>query len=176
MKSPTYLPPLVMRNHRHDMSPRRFPTERTLILLKPDALQRGIAMHILERFERRGLRIVGLKLVSVNKSEASRHYAEHEGKFFFDGLVAHLQSGPVVASILEGPKAISIVRAMVGSTRPDEAAPGTIRGDLAISGLRNLIHASDAPETAAREIGQWFGSGDILDYERNLDEWVYEAD
>ena len=165
-----------MRKHPHDISPRRFPTERTLVLLKPDALQRGIAMHILERFERRGLRIVGLKLVSVSKSEASRHYAEHEGKFFFDGLVTHLQSGPVVACILEGPTAISIVRAMVGSTRPDEAAPGTIRGDLAISGLRNLIHASDAPETAAREIDQWFGPENILDYERNLDEWVYEAD
>jgi len=165
-----------MRKHPHDTSSRRFPTERTLILLKPDALQRGIAMHILERFERRGLRIVGLKLVSVSKSEASRHYAEHEGKFFFDGLVAHLQSGPVVACILEGPKVISIVRTMVGSTRPDEATPGTIRGDLAISGLRNLIHASDATETATREIDQWFGTENILDYERNLDEWVYEAD
>ena len=165
-----------MRKHPHDTSSRRFPTERTLILLKPDALQRGIAMHILERFERRGLRIVGLKLVSVSKSEASRHYAEHEGKFFFDGLVAHLQSGPVVACILEGPKVSSIVRAMVGSTRPDEATPGTIRGDLAISGLRNLIHASDATETATREIAQWFGTENILDYERNLDEWVYEAD
>ena len=165
-----------MRKHPHDTSSRRFPTERTLILLKPDALQRGIAMHILERFERRGLRIVGLKLVSGSKSEASRHYAEHEGKFFFDGLVAHLQSGPVVACILEGPKVISIVRAMVGSTRPDEATPGTIRGDLAISGLRNLIHASDATETATREIDQWFGTENILDYERNLDEWVYEAD
>ena len=165
-----------MRKHPHDTSSRRFPTERTLILLKPDALQRGIAMHILERFERRGLRIVGIKLVSVSKSEASRHYAEHEGKFFFDGLVAHLQSGPVVACILEGPKVISIVRAMVGSTRPDEATPGTIRGDLAISGLRNLIHASDATETATREIDQWFGTENILDYERNLDEWVYEAD
>ena len=165
-----------MRKHPHDTSSRRFPTERTLILLKPDALQRGIAMHILERFERRGLRIVGLKLVSVSKSEASRHYAEHEGKFFFDGLVAHLQSGPVVACILEGPKVISIVRAMVGSTRPDEATPGTIRGDLAISGLRNLIHASDATETATREIDQWFGTENILDYERNLDEWVYESD
>lgn len=165
-----------MRKHPHDTSSRRFPTERTLILLKPDALQRGIAMHILERFERRGLRIVGLKLVSVSKSEASRHYAEHEGKFFFDGLVAHLQSGPVVACILEGPKVISIVRAMVGSTRPDEATAGTIRGDLAISGLRNLIHASDATETATREIDQWFGTENILDYERNLDEWVYEAD
>ena len=165
-----------MRKHPHDTSSRRFPTERTLILLKPDALQRGIAMHILERFERRGLRIVGLKLVSVSKSEASRHYAEHEGKFFFDGLVAHLQSGPVVACILEGPKVISIVRAMVGSTRPDEATAGTIRGDLAISGLRNLIHASDATETVTREIDQWFGTENILDYERNLDEWVYEAD
>ena len=158
------------------MLPRRFPTERTLILLKPDALQRGIGMQILERFERRGLRIVGLKLVAVTASDASHHYAEHQGKFFFDDLVSHLQSGPVVASVLEGPKAIAIVRAMLGPARPDEAIPGTIRGDLGISGLRNLIHASDAPETAAREISQWFDSGEILDYERNLDEWVYEAE
>lgn len=133
-------------------------------------------MQILERFERRGLRIVALKLVSVTESEARRHYAEHAGKFFFDGLVSYLQSGPIVATVLEGPDAIPIVRSMVGSTRPHEAAPGTIRGDFAVAGLRNLIHASDAPETAAREIGQWFHSDEILEYERNLDDSIYEAD
>lgn len=132
-------------------------------------------MQILERFERRGLRLVGLKLVSVSEEQASRHYAEHEGKFFFDGLVEHLQSGPVVAAVIEGPEVISVVRAMVGSTRPHEAAPGTIRGDLAVAGLRNLIHASDAAETAVREISQWFGSDELLEYDRRLDAWIYEA-
>lgn len=132
-------------------------------------------MQILERFERRGLRLVGLKLLSVGEEQAGRHYKEHEGKFFFDGLVGHIQSGPVVAAVFEGPEAISIVRAMVGSTRPHEAAPGTIRGDLAVAGLRNLIHASDAPETAAREISQWFGPEELLEYGRGLDVWINEA-
>ena len=150
--------------------------QRTLILLKPDALQRAIAMQILQRFEQRGLRLIGLKLVAASREQASEHYAEHEGKFFFDGLVAHLQSGPVVAAVLEGPEAISVVRAMVGSTRPHEAAAGTIRGDLALAGLRNLVHASDSPETAACEISHWFEPDEVLDYDRPLDRWVHESD
>ena len=150
--------------------------ERTLVLLKPDAVQRAIAMQILHRFEQRGLRLAGLKLVAASDAQARRHYAEHEGKFFFDGLVAHLQSGPIVAAVLEGPEAIAVVRAMVGATRPHEAAPGTIRGDLALAGLRNLVHASDAPETAAREIAHWFAPDEVLDYDRPLDRWIYESD
>ena len=132
-------------------------------------------MQILERFEQRGLRIVGLKLLSVSESQASEHYGEHEGKFFFEGLVQHLQSGPVIGAVLEGAEVISIVRAMVGSTRPHEAAPGTIRGDFAVAGLRNLVHGSDAAETAAKEIRHWFRDEELASYGRGIDAWIFEA-
>ena len=148
--------------------------ERTLVLLKPDALQRGIGMELLTRFERRGLRFVGLKLVQIEKSLARRHYAEHEGKFFFDGLVQHLTSGAVVAAVLEGPEAIQVVRTLVGATRPHEAAAGTIRGDYALAGLRNLIHASDGPDTAKAEIELHFEAQELVDYARGLDAWIFE--
>ena len=148
--------------------------ERTLILVKPDGVQRALVGALLGRFERRGLKIVGLKMVAVARALAERHYAEHQGKFFFVGLVDHLTAAPVVAAVLEGPEAIQVVRAMVGSTRPWEAAPGTIRGDLALHGLRNLIHASDAPETAAAEIALWFDPGELCTYARELDRWVLE--
>ncbi len=149
--------------------------ERTLVLLKPDALQRGIAAELLARFERRGLRFVALKLMNVPEQLARRHYAEHEGKFFFDDLVAHLGSGPVVATVLEGPEAIQVVRTMVGATRPHEADAGTIRGDYALAGLRNLVHASDAVETAAREIDLFFEADELVSYKRGLDRWVFES-
>jgi len=148
--------------------------ERTLVLLKPDALQRAIGMELLARFERRGLRFVGLKLVQIEESLARRHYAEHEGKFFFDGLVRHLTSGPVVAVVLEGPEAIQVVRTLVGATRPHEAAAGTIRGDYALAGFRNLIHASDGPDTAKAEIALHFDSHQLVDYARGLDAWIVE--
>ena len=111
----------------------------------------------------------------MSEAQAREHYEEHEGKFFFGGLVEHLQSGPVIGAVLEGPEVITIVRAMVGSTRPHEATPGTIRGDFAVAGLRNLVHASDAPETAAKEIGHWFGAGELAEYGRGLDAWIFEA-
>jgi nucleoside-diphosphate kinase len=149
--------------------------ERTLILLKPDALQRAIAMELLNRFERRGLRFVGLKLMQIDTELACRHYAVHKGKFFFDGLVDHLTSGPIVAAVLEGPDAIQVVRAMVGSTRPSEAEAGTIRGDYALAGLRNLVHASDAAETAAEEISLHFMPSELVDYGRGIDRWILEA-
>ena len=148
--------------------------ERTLVLLKPDALQRAIGMELMARFERRGLRFVGLKLVQIDVSLARRHYAEHEGKFFFDGLVQHLTSGPVVAAVLEGPEAIQVVRTIVGATRPHEAAPGTIRGDYALEGLRNLIHASDGPDTAREEIELHFDAHELVDYARGIDAWILE--
>lgn len=148
--------------------------ERTLVLLKPDALQRAIAMELLARFERRGLRFAALKLVQIEESLARRHYAVHEGKFFFDDLVQHLTSGPVVAAVLEGPEAIQVVRTIVGATRPHEAAAGTIRGDYALAGLRNLIHASDAPDTAREEIELHFDAHELVDYARGLDAWIVE--
>ena len=148
--------------------------ERTLVLLKPDALQRGIGMDLLARFERRGLRFVGLKLVQIEEPLAREHYAEHVGKFFFEDLVRHLTSGPVVAAVLEGPEAIQVVRAIVGATRPHEAAPGTIRGDYALAGLRNLIHASDGTDTAREEIELHFEAHQLVDYARGLDAWILE--
>ena len=147
--------------------------QRTLVILKPDAVQRGIAGEILARFERRGLRIAALRLLKVERAMAEKHYAVHKGKFFYDDLVKVISASPVVAFVLEGPNAIAVVRAMVGATRPHEAAPGTIRGDYALVGLRNLVHASDAPETAEAEIKLWFPDG-VVSYTRDVEKWMTE--
>jgi nucleoside-diphosphate kinase len=147
-------------------------TERTLVLIKPDGVQRLLVGRIVGRFEERGLKIVGLKLVRVDRSLGERHYAVHEGRPFFDGLLAFITSGPLVAMVLEGPKAIAVVRSMVGATRPAEAAPGTIRGDLALETAQNLIHASDGPATAAAEVALWFGVDELLAYDREIDRWA----
>lgn len=146
--------------------------EQTLIILKPDAVQRGLIGDILARFEQRGLRIVAMKLMQVDQATAERHYAVHKGKPFYAGLVNYIISAPVVVLVLEGPNAISVVRTMVGSTRPGEAAPGTIRGDYGLTVDRNLIHASDAPETAEYEIGIYFNKQDLLNYRRDMDRWI----
>jgi len=148
--------------------------ERTLIVLKPDAVQRALAGELVARFERRGLKVVGLKLVAVDEALARRHYAEHEGKPFFDGLIAYITSGPVVVMALEGPDAVAASRATVGATRPAEAATGSIRADFGLMVGRNLVHASDQPETAARELALWFGPGELVDYRRELDRWILE--
>lgn len=145
--------------------------QRTLVVFKPDAVQRGIVGELLARFERRGLRIAAMRALKVERAMAEKHYAVHKGKFFFDDLVKLITASPVVAAVLEGPHAISVVRAMVGATRPHEAAPGTIRGDYALVGLRNLIHASDAPETAESEIALWFPDG-VIEYTRDVERWV----
>lgn len=147
--------------------------QRTLVILKPDAVQRGIAGEILARFERRGLRIAALRLVKVERSLAEKHYEIHKGKFFYEDLVKMISASPVIAFVLEGPNAIAVVRAMVGATRPHEAAPGTIRGDYALVGLRNLVHASDAPETAGTEIELWFPEG-VVTYTRDVEKWMTE--
>ena len=146
--------------------------QRTLVLGKPDAVQRGLVGEIIGRFERKGLKVVGLRLLTVPREMAERHYAVHAGKHFYDGLVEFITSGPVAAIALEGPDAIAVVRLMVGKTMPNEADPGTIRGDFGISGLRNLIHASDAPDTAESELALWFGEGVLVDYRREIDEWI----
>jgi len=147
-------------------------TERTLVLVKPDGVQRQLVGRIISRFEERGLRLVGLKMVRVDRELAERHYAVHRGKPFFEGLVAFITSSPLVAMVLEGPGAIGLVRTMVGATRPSEAGPGTIRGDLAIEMGQNLVHASDGAETAATEISIWFTPTELVDYEREIDRWV----
>ena len=147
-------------------------TERTLVLVKPDGVQRLLVGRILARYEERGLRIAGLKLMAVDRDLAERHYAVHSAKPFFGGLVEFITSGPLVAAVLEGPNAIAVVRAMNGATRPHEAAPGTIRGDFALETAQNLVHASDSAETAATEIDLWFESAELLDYDRQIDRWV----
>ena len=147
-------------------------TERTLVLVKPDGVQRLLVGRILGRFEERGLKIVGLKLVHVDRALAKRHYAVHRGKPFFEGLLDFITSAPLVAMCLEGPNAIVLVRSMVGATRPHEAAPGSIRGDLAVETAQTLVHASDGPETAAAELALWFRPGELLDYGREVDRWV----
>jgi nucleoside-diphosphate kinase len=146
--------------------------ERTLVLVKPDGVQRLLAGRLIARFEERGLKIVGLKLVQVDRALAERHYAVHREKPFFGGLVDFITSSPLVAMALEGPNAIAVVRSMVGATRPHEAAPGTIRGDLALETAQNLIHASDGAETATAELELWFRAGELLEYERDIDRWA----
>ena len=146
--------------------------ERTLVLIKPDGVQRLLVGRILGRLEERGLKLVGLKLVHVDRALAERHYAIHREKPFFVGLVEFITSSPLVAAAFEGPNAIAIVRAMVGATRPHEAAPGTIRGDFALETAQNLVHASDGAETAADELELWFASGELVEYEREIDRWA----
>lgn len=147
-------------------------TERTLVLIKPDAVQRLLVGRIVMRFEERGLKLVGLKLVQVDRRLAETHYAIHRTKPFFEGLVAFITSAPLVAMVVEGPGAIGVVRAMVGATRPAEAAPGTIRGDLALETAQNLIHASDGPETSAAELALWFRTDELHEYDRDIDRWA----
>lgn len=146
--------------------------ERTLVLIKPDGVQRLLAGRILARYEERGLKLVGLKLLRVSRDLAERHYDVHRAKPFFGGLVDFITSGPLVAAVLEGPNAIAVVRAMNGATRPHEAAPGTIRGDFALETAQNLVHASDGAETAAGELELWFRDEELVDYEREVDRWV----
>jgi nucleoside-diphosphate kinase len=145
--------------------------ERSLVLVKPDGVQRLLVGRVLSRFEERGLKLVGLKLLTVSRELAERHYAVHRERPFFARLVAFITAGPLVAVAVEGPDAVAVVRAMVGATRPSEAAPGTIRGDFALEVGQNLIHASDGSETAAAEIALWFPEG-VVEYSRELDRWV----
>ena len=147
-------------------------TERTLVLIKPDGVQRLLAGRILSRFEERGLKLVGLKLVRVDRDLAERHYAIHRAKPFFGSLVDFITSSPLVAAAFEGPNAIAVVRAMVGATRPHEAAPGTIRGDFALETAQNLVHASDGQDTAVSELALWFRPDELADYDRDIDRWA----
>ncbi len=150
--------------------------ERTLILVKPDGLQRGLAGEIISRLEARGLRIVGLRMLQVDEALAKRHYAEHEGKPFFGGLIEYITSSPIIAAVFEGTRAIEVVRKTMGVTNPAEAEPGTIRGDLGLELGRNLIHGSDGPESAAREIALFFEQSQTFEYERDVDRWIFEEE
>ena len=146
--------------------------ERTLIIVKPDGVQRGLTGQIIGRFEARGFKLAGLKLMRISRELAERHYAEHQGKSFYEGLVSFIISGPVVVGVVEGPGAIGMVRTMMGATNPANAAPGTIRGDLGVAVSFNVIHGSDAPESAQREIGLYFAPDELFEYSRGTDRWV----
>lgn len=143
-------------------------------MVKPDGVQRGLVGDIVARFERRGLRLVAMKMMSVSDELARRHYDVHKEKGFFEGLIRYIMSGPVVAMVWEGTDAIAAARLTMGVTKPAQAAPGSIRGDLALEMGRNLVHGSDGPETAATEIALWFGEGELISYEREMDRWIFE--
>lgn len=148
--------------------------ERSLVFVKPDGVARGLASKILARFERRGFRLVGLKLVQVSKDLAEKHYAIHQGKPFYDGLVKYVQSGPVVAAVVEGEDAIAQCRAMMGATDPRKGRPGEIRFDFSQEIGRNLVHGSDGPETAKAEIALWFKPEEMVAWKRADHAWLYE--
>jgi nucleoside-diphosphate kinase len=149
--------------------------EQTLILVKPDAMQRGMAGEILARLERRGLRIAAMRMLRVDEDLASRHYAEHTQKPFYRTLVDFITSTPIVAAVMEGPNAVEVVRATMGATDPAKASPGTIRGDFGMYITQNLIHGSDSTDSAAREIALFFDKGDIYSYPRDIDRWLFDA-
>lgn len=148
--------------------------ERTLILIKPDAMQRGLSGEIITRFERRGLRMVAMRLLKVDKAMAKQHYGEHVGKPFFNGLVDYITSSPIIAAVFEGTNAVAAARQLMGSTRPTEAAPGTIRADFGLEVGRNLVHGSDSVASAKREIEIFFAGQRIQTWSRNVDPWVFE--
>jgi nucleoside-diphosphate kinase len=148
--------------------------ERTLVLVKPDAVQRGLIGEILTRLERRGLRLIGAKFMRVDRRLAEAHYAIHKGKAFYDGLIAYITSAPVMAMVWEGPQAVAAVRQTMGATRPTEAAPGSVRHDFGLTVGRNLTHASDSPENGLAEVELWFKSEELVSWDRSLDPWILD--
>ncbi len=148
--------------------------ERTFVMIKPDGVQRRLIGEIISRLEKKGLKIVAMKMLNISKDLAERHYAEHKEKPFFQSLVDYITSGPVVAMVVEGKNAVKVVRTLVGATNPQEALPGTIRGDFGMDIGRNVIHASDSLESAEREISLFFKPEEIVEYKRIDEDWLYE--
>jgi nucleoside-diphosphate kinase len=148
--------------------------ERTLVLVKPDGVQRGLIGEVIARLERRGLRLVAARFLQVSRELAETHYAIHKGKPFYDGLIKYITSAPVMAMVWEGPNAVAAVRQTMGATRPTEAAPGSIRHDFALEVGRNLTHASDTVENGAKEVTLWFKPGELVDWKRDVDPWIFE--
>lgn len=148
--------------------------ERTLVLVKPDGVQRGLAGAVLNRFERRGLKLIGLKMLQVDETLADRHYAEHVGKPFFEGLRGFITSSPLVAAVFEGEGAVQVVRSTMGATNPADAAPGTIRADFAVDLGRNVVHGSDSPESGEREASLFFDEAELVSWERDSERWIRE--
>ena len=148
--------------------------ERTLVLIKPDGVQRGLIGEVITRLERRGLRLVGAKFMQVSQRLAETHYAIHKGKPFYDGLIAYITSAPVMAMVWEGPDAVIAVRQTMGATRPTEAAPGSVRHDFGLEVGRNLTHASDSVENGKAEVSLWFNDQELISWDRALDRWIFE--
>ena len=149
--------------------------ERTFVAIKPDGVQRGFIGEVISRLERRGLKLVAIRLMQVDEELAGRHYAEHVSRPFFPSLVSFITSAPIVAMIWEADNAVALARQTMGATNPGEASPGTIRGDLGIDIGRNIVHGSDSPESAEREIGLFFGGSGALEYARSNDPWITES-
>ena len=148
--------------------------ERSLVLVKPDGVQRALVGEVIARLERRGLRLVGAKFMQVSRELAETHYAIHKGKPFYDGLIEYIISAPVMAMVWEGPNAVAAIRQTMGSTRPTEAAPGSLRHDFALEVGRNLTHASDTVENGEKEVALWFKKEELVDWKREVDRWVFE--
>lgn len=148
--------------------------EKTLVLVKPDGVQRGLVGEVMARLERRGLRLMGAKFMQVSKELAEKHYAIHKGKPFYEGLIAYITSAPVMATVWEGPNAVAAVRQTMGDTRPTEAAPGSVRHDFGLEIGRNLTHASDSVENGVKESELWFKPTELVSWEREIDRWVFE--
>jgi len=149
--------------------------EKSLVLVKPDGVQRGLIGEVISRLERRGLRLVAAKFVAVSRSLAEEHYAIHKGKPFYEGLLDYITAAPVMAMVWEGPNAVAAIRQTMGATRPWEAAPGTVRHDFALEVGRNITHASDTPENGEKESALWFKKEEILSWAREIDKWVFEG-
>ncbi|MCK6540425.1 MAG: nucleoside-diphosphate kinase [Anaerolineales bacterium] len=149
--------------------------ERSLVLVKPDGVQRALVGEVVSRLERRGLRLVGAKFMQVSRELAETHYAIHKGKPFYDGLIEYITSAPVMAMVWEGPNAVAAIRQTMGSTRPTDAAPGSLRHDFALEVGRNLTHASDSVENGAAEVELWFGKEELVEWKREVDRWVFEG-
>lgn len=148
--------------------------ERTLILVKPDGVQRGLSGEIIARFERRGLKLIGMKFLQMSGELAAEHYGVHQGKPFYADLVSYIISGPVVAMCWEGPDAIAAARATIGATKPVDSSPGTIRGDFGMQIGRNLVHGSDSPENGVIETNNFFAANELIDWDRTLEGWIVE--
>ena len=148
--------------------------ERTLVLVKPDGVQRGLIGEIISRLERRGLRLVAAKFILVSQELAETHYAIHKGKPFYDGLIKYITSAPVMAMVWDGPNAVAAIRQTMGATRPIEAAPGSIRHDFGLEVGRNLTHASDSIENGEKEVALWFSPAELVDWKRDTDKWIFE--
>ena len=148
--------------------------ERTLVLIKPDGVQRGLIGEIIGRLERRGLRLVAGKFMQVSQELAETHYAIHKGKPFYDGLIKYITSAPVMAMVWEGPNAVGAIRQTMGATRPTDAAPGSVRHDFALEVGRNLTHASDSVENGEKEVALWFDVSELVEWKRDTDQWIFE--